>query len=124
MLRYQIGSFQSFLHGFAMASTFLRQHPFPTRPRSVLERDLAEENRAHRKARKRQKATLRKCGVRLKYLLLCRGGVQDAQSFAGEEEADGNLAEEEEEVETLQEESDFLWTPSLMQSFRLELEKL
>ncbi|PWN21075.1 hypothetical protein BCV69DRAFT_236692, partial [Microstroma glucosiphilum] len=30
----KIGSFQSFLQGYVMASSFLRQHPLPSRPRS------------------------------------------------------------------------------------------
>lgn len=117
----KIGSFQSFLQGYVMASSFLRQHPLPSRPRSVLERDLAAEQRAHRKARKLYKARLRKCGVRLKYILLCRQGLEDIQYNAQAEVTEEEIAQAEEGA---MDEDDFLWTPQSLIAFRLELEKL
>lgn len=122
LLPNKIGSFQSFLHEYVMVSTFLRRNPLPSRPRSVLERDLEEEQRAHRKSRKQNKARLRKCGVRIKYFLLCR---HDFEGGRGEDEATSSNEQRDQE-EILNEEDDigFLWTPDLVSSFRLELEKL
>lgn len=118
----KVGSFQSFLHEHVMVSTFLRRNPFPSRPLSVLERDIAAEQRAHRKSRKPKGAKLRQCGVRLKYFVLCRDDrVTKRRDSVGV--SPDRLRQEE--AETLAEEEDgFLWTPTLIQSFRLELEKL
>lgn len=124
----KVGSFQSFLHGYTMASSFLRRNPFPTRPRSILERDLAAEQLTHRKMRKREKARLRKCGVRLKYFLLCRQGVGgDEERGAAAAAANGDVEQgDDAEGEAGREDDDdtFLWTADLLHSFRLELEKL
>ncbi|PWN26229.1 hypothetical protein BDZ90DRAFT_233363 [Jaminaea rosea] len=116
----KIGSFQSFLHGYAMMSSWLRRNPFPTRPRSVLERDLEAEQLTHRKMRKREKARLRRCGVKLKHFLLCRQGL--AEDRIANIDDQGRSDEQEQVLE--RDEVDFLWTADLIHSFRLELEKL
>lgn len=116
-----------------MASTFLRSHPFPTRPRSVLERDLAAEQRAHRKSRKQYSARLRKALTKIKYLCLCRQGLEDIQYDAAtdiypedlREQATGKDSGEDEQREAgANDDAEFLWTPELLQAFRLELEKV
>lgn len=122
-----MGSFQSFLHGYTMASTFLRSHPFPTRPRSVMERDLAAEQRAHRKSRKQYSARLRKVLVKLKYICLCRQGLEDIQFDATTDIYPEDLRQQaasKDGDEDNEDDDDFLWTPELLQSFRLELEKV
>lgn len=118
----KIGSFQTFLHDYVMVSTFLRCNPFPSRPLSVFERDLAVEQRAHRKARNRKYSGLRNYGFKLKYLLLCRG---DLKTRPRDEEGVTPEHLRQEEAEALFDgEETFLWTPELIRSFRLELEKL
>ncbi|CAO1616106.1 unnamed protein product [Parajaminaea phylloscopi] len=121
-LPQKIGSFQTFLHDYVMVSTFLRRNPFPSRPLSVFERDLAAEQRAHRKSRKRKSTKLRQCSGKLKYLLLCRGDLKTLPRK--ENGVTPSLLRQEEEDLLIEEDDAFLWTPELIQSFRLELEKL
>ena len=120
----KVGSYQRFLHGFADMSDFLREHPWPSRSKDSTERDLQEERKSHRKARKASKARLRRCYVGFKYFVLCRQPAEDLEEVA----ADGQDAFDD--VEGLHQgrqqpaPEDFKWTPELMLSFRLELEKL
>jgi len=126
-LPVKVGSYQNFLHGYQNVSTFLRNHPWPSRPKSLMDQDLIEENRSHKKSRKKQKAHLRKCGNALKHVLLCRGGVEldlerhEDQSIRAQEDQD-----EEEELQNQEAARDdgFSWTPAKMKEFRLELERL
>ncbi|EPQ29293.1 uncharacterized protein PFL1_03048 [Pseudozyma flocculosa PF-1] len=142
----KIGSYQTFLNGYVMASDFLRKHPWPSRSRSLalMLRDFDDERQAHKVSRKQEKARLRKCGIALKRLLLCRTGF-DEPSPQDEEDAfahpstaaDGgthratseqphgaatmSLADGAADASSI---DAFVWTPHRMQSFRLELEKL
>ncbi|PWN45884.1 hypothetical protein IE81DRAFT_296908 [Ceraceosorus guamensis] len=115
----KLGSWQTFLPGYRNASDFLRAHPWPSRPRSLLEHDLEAEQRAHSKARKRQSKKLRTCVVSLKNVLLCRQGYEPDD----EDDEDEGAMEGGEGTATT-EDDEFLWNPDNMQSFRLELEKL
>ncbi|CEH12932.1 Phosphatidylinositol 4-kinase [Ceraceosorus bombacis] len=112
----KLGSWQTFLPGYRNASDFLRAHPWPSRPRSLLEHDLEAEQRAHSKARKRQSKKLRTCVVSLKNVILCRQGYEPDDEDEGEMEGGEGTATTEDDG--------FLWNPDNMQSFRLELEKL
>lgn len=142
LFREKMGSYQHFLSGYVNASTFLRAHPWPSRPRSLLEQDLEAENTAHGRARTRKgRAKRRRQAIKRKKerrgclgpLFSCcfpsRDGVDDGQELGRDRLGDGNGEEEEEEDDNddddeEEEEQGFVWTRELMQDFRLELEKL
>lgn len=119
------GSYQQFLRGYVNASTFLRAHPWPSRPRSLLERDLQAENTAHGRAKARarkgrgkadRKSIMRKCLSSLASLnCLAPIGLKPSA-----ERSDGDVEPSTVEDTRL----DFQWTKELMDDFRLELEKL
>lgn len=97
------GSFQVFLKGFQDASTFLRAHPYPGRP---LEQTLDD------KPRRRGRG---------------RGGVSifgPSKCLCGTAEAEADDESDAEDEGDASEERPFNWTQELMDSFRLELEKL
>ncbi|KDN40610.1 hypothetical protein K437DRAFT_258600 [Tilletiaria anomala UBC 951] len=135
----KIGSYQRFLHGFVNMSDFLRQHPWPPdaggRPQSVQERDFKEEAKAHKKARRRSKARLRRCAAGCLDTLLCKrdldySEVQGRQQSGGEDtNGDVYPSHRLSMVNGIHHQSsdigaEFHWTTELMESFRLELEKL
>ncbi len=127
----KVGSFQQFLHGFVNMSDFLRQHPWPSRPKSMTEVDLAAEHEAHRRARKESKARLRKCYIGLKHFVLCRQSVQlddgddeEEQEVDVEAQRPARRSQRANEMPREMDNAHFAWTPSLMESFHLELEKL
>ncbi|KAN0064545.1 Phosphatidylinositol 4-kinase LSB6 [Thecaphora frezii] len=137
LLPEKIGSYQTFLNGYTMASDFLRRHPWPSRSRSLalMMRDFEDERHAHKVSRKREKARLRKCGIALKRALLCRTGFDEHEAFGHGDDA----AEDQQRQPTTEQPrgtgsmhvnggctslDDFVWTPKRMQNFRLELEKL
>ncbi|KAK0539018.1 Phosphatidylinositol 4-kinase LSB6 [Tilletia horrida] len=118
----KVGSFQVFLRGYVNASTFLRQHPWPSRPAYLLEADLAAEQAAHKLSRKKPKAKLRKCLIAIKRFLLCRTAPLPLDGFEGEEAA--AAAADAEDMVPQETNGDFRWTPETMRAFRVELEKL
>ena len=128
----KVGSYQTFLHGYAMASDFLRRHPWPSRSRSLslMMRDFDEERMAHRLSRKKEKARLRKCGIALKRFMLCRHSFDDDTLF---DDDDHDIDEGGDDVRArsmpgeashIDPAPTFYWTPKRMHLFRLELEKL
>lgn len=126
----KIGSYQNYLQGYVNASTFLRAHPWPSRPRNLLEQDLEAENHAHGRARARARkgkgkgaktAEDRKRG--------CLSFVEKLNCCASasieEDEYQARQAERRRSVsQTAKTQLGFTWTKDLMQVFRLELEKL
>lgn len=128
-LPLKLGSYQNFLNGYVNVSAFLRNHPWPSRPKSLMDQDLRDENRSHKKSRKKQKAHLRKCGNALKHFFLCRGEMDvdlerhEDQSIRAQEEDDQPNQNGNGNGEGLEEDS-FYWTTDNMREFRLELERL
>ncbi|PWN48692.1 hypothetical protein IE53DRAFT_318897, partial [Violaceomyces palustris] len=120
------GSYQIFLQGYVNASDFLRSNPWPSRPRSLMLQDFDAEQRAHRLSRKRERARLRKCGIAIKRFLLCRHGVTDLVAVDAADLEPGPETPESRRGVAASEDplSNFSWTPALMSSFRLELERL
>lgn len=132
----KIGSLQQFLVGYENASQFLRRHSLPGRPRDLFERDLSEENAAHRLSRRKERARLRMCFIAIKRLILCRYGPGPY----GSPEADECEQREAPPAMQLDHEAQaypaaapmttgtrrdtFQWTARTWREFRLELEKL
>lgn len=96
------GSFQFFLKGFQDASSFLREHPYPGRS---IEQTFDDEPRQRGPGRRRKAGPL--------------GSMRWMCGTAEAEEDDDDSDDEDGEHE-----HDFRWTSELMESFRLELEKL
>lgn len=124
----KIGSYQYFLHGYVNASTFLRLHPWPSRPRDLLEEDLKAENHAHGRARARarkgkigKKAKKRGCTGLLNKLNCC-----SVARIRGDDDEEGGTPPERTRsiIQTVEAQTTFAWTKELMQDFRLELERL
>lgn len=93
------GSFQVFLTGFKDANIFLREHPWPDQYLSGF-----RTNDPHRKKKKRWADNCRPT----------RGQVDDTESDDGEATPQSLTPGPD----------NFVWTPTLKQSFREELEKL
>lgn len=126
----KIGSYQTFLNGYANASDFLRKHPWPSRTRSktLLIRDMDDESRAHKVSRKKERARLRNCGVAIKRALLCRPSIED---FHADDEPDSFQPTVTSQIQRTAGEGShsppqdgFYWTPKRMEQFRLQLERL
>ncbi|WFD36454.1 1-phosphatidylinositol 4-kinase [Malassezia cuniculi] len=117
-LPIKVGSLQQFLSGYENASTFLRRHGLPGRPRAVFEQDLERENSAHILSRRKQRAQLRMCFIAIKRFLLCRYGPGPYGSAAEEHE------ETCEDLVAPVSDDEFSWTERTWDEFRLELEKL
>ncbi|KAL9940926.1 hypothetical protein V8E36_000414 [Tilletia maclaganii] len=136
----KIGSFQLFLHNYTMASTFLRAHPWPTRPLELLEADLAAEQAAHKLSRRKQKHRVRTAAIALKRCLLCRTGPMPVDGMEQErrlgggggevngegvgQRVGGDDDEGEADASARGRAREFRWTPATMRAFRIELEKL
>ncbi|UZJ53030.1 hypothetical protein CBS101457_002350 [Exobasidium rhododendri] len=127
LFREKIGSYQNFLHGYVNVSTFLRAHPWPSRPRNLLEQDLEAENHAHGRAKARARKSKgvdksfqprRGCFATLGKLNCCA-----SSSVEEEEEEERRRVRQSVRQEEVQG-SAFSWTKDLMQDFRLDLEKL
>ncbi|PWN34909.1 uncharacterized protein FA14DRAFT_160315 [Meira miltonrushii] len=122
------GSYQNFLNGYVNASAFLRAHPWPSRPRSLLERDLRAENAAHGRAKARARKGKAKAENRKKSfgkkLLSALASVNCLAPIGFNPEYDDDHIENCAEQVTSSNAITFEWTKELMQDFRLELEKL
>lgn len=126
VFREKIGSYQKFLYGYVNASTLLRAHPWPSRPRDLLERDLQAENHAHGRARARahkgkgatERSKQRGCALLWRQLNCCAFPLDDEELERGDSDDDNGAQE------SSGDQSGFFWTRELMQDFRLELEKL
>lgn len=94
------GSFQVFLKGFKDANLFLREHPWPDQYLSGF-----RTNETHRKKKKRWTDSCRPSSGT---------PVEDAESDDGQDSPQSLTPGPD----------NFVWTPSLKQSFREELEKL
>lgn len=123
----KIGSYQNFLHGYVNASTFLRAHPWPSRPRNLLEQDLVAENHAHGRAKararkgegaKKKSRNARGCLPILQKPNCCSSTSTEEEDQFGPPERQGSI------IQTTKNQIGFHWTKDLMQDFRLELEKL
>lgn len=122
-LREKVGSYQHFLRGYVNVSAFLRAHPWPSRPRDLLERDLRAENTAHGRA----KARARKGGNKKSKTRRCLAAIARLNCLRRRTRPDTCAEHEDtndEEQEHSQENTDFVWTIELMDDFRFELEKL
>lgn len=128
-LPIKVGSLQQFLVGYENASKFFQRHTLPGRPKDLMERDLTEEQKAHRLSRRKQGARLRLFFIALKRLFLCRYGPGPYGSDEPlDEEANpiqnniGNGVYPRSEMRFP--ESTFQWTEETFHDLRLELEKL
>ena len=125
VFREKVGSYQNFLYGYVNVSTFLRAHPWPSRPRNLLEQDLQAENHAHGRAKARahkgkgasRPSRTRGCLSTLRRLNCCASSSDPNLS-------EGQPDEAEISTQVVDDQSAFFWTKELMQDFRLELEKL
>lgn len=95
------GSFQVFLKGFKDANVFLREHPWPDQYWSGF-----RTNDGHRKRRRRWTEN-------------CR-----PSTAGGRDDGDSSDDESSNREETLLGPDNFMWTETLKESFREELEKL
>ncbi|MCO5565891.1 hypothetical protein L7F22_019566 [Adiantum nelumboides] len=122
------GSYQNFLNGYVNASTFLRTHPWPSRPRSLLERDLRAENTAHGRAKARARKGKAKAEDSKKSfgkkVLSAIASVNCLAPIGFNPEYDDDHIENCVEQVASSNGITFEWTKELMQDFRLELEKL
>lgn len=122
------GSYQNFLNGYVNASAFLRAHPWPSRPRSLLERDLRAENAAHGRAKARARKGKPKAenGKKSfgKKILSALASVNCLAPIGFNPEYDDDHIENCAEQVASSNGITFEWTKELMQDFRLELEKL
>lgn len=128
-LPIKVGSLQMFLDGFENASKFFQRHTLPGRPKALMERDLTEEQKAHRLSRRKQGARLRLFFIALKRLVLCRygpgpygsNGPMDEEAAMTEHQADSGVYPR---TEMRLPERSFQWTEETFGDLRLELEKL
>lgn len=128
-LPIKVGSLQQFLDGYENASRFFQRYTLPGRPKALMERDLTEEQEAHRLSRRKQGARLRLCFIALKRLLLCRYGPGP---YGSDEPLDEEANPPHYPTETATYPRSemrlpgpaFQWTEETFRDLRLELEKL
>lgn len=110
------GSYQRFLHGYCTLSEFLRDHPWPGKAEE-LARDLEREQQAHDQARRegRQRAS---------QVLPQRGHSRGAAEHPATDAAEAEERAPPPPPATVSTSNTFQWTPALMESFRLQMERL
>lgn len=122
------GSYQNFLNGYVNASAFLRAHPWPSRPRPLLERDLRAENTAHGRAKARARKGKAKVDTKKKSfgkkVLSVLASINCLAPIGFNPEYDDDHIENCVDQIASTDGTTFEWTKELMEDFRLELEKL
>lgn len=123
-LREKPGSYQQFLRGYVNASAFLRAHPWPSRPRDLLERDIRAENTAHGRAKARARKGKAPKPTAGRKCMNCIARLSCVGRRTRDENSDDANRDTEESAQTVDETQAFLWTAELIDDFRVELEKL